>query len=138
MVQADIDEYNRQSDFEFERIRDFLILHYKANERDDSDFWRQCCTMAIPDSLAAKIDLFKANGHIFREHEELFTEVGWLQVMVGQGLLPNGHHPLADQISDADLKEFMETIELLYAREVAQMPSHAQFITQHCASKAVL
>jgi tryptophan 7-halogenase len=138
MVQADIDEYNRQSDFEFERIRDFLILHYKANERNDSDFWRQCRTMAIPDSLAAKIDLFKANGHIFREHEELFTEVGWLQVMVGQGMLPTGHHPLADQISDPDLKEFMETVELLYAREVAQMPSHGQFIAQHCASKGVL
>jgi tryptophan 7-halogenase len=135
MVQADINEYNRQSDFEYERIRDFLILHYKANQRAGSAFWDQCRTMDIPDSLATKIALFEANGHIFREHEELFTEVGWLQVMVGQGLMPTGHHPLTNQISSKDLESFMQTIELLYAREVAQMPSHAQFIEQHCAAK---
>ena len=90
--------------------------------------------MPIPDSLAAKIDLFRANGHIFREHEELFTEVGWLQVMVGQGIMPQGHHPLADAVEDQDLGDYMETLELLIAREVKQMPGHGDFIAQHCAA----
>ena len=135
--QVDADEYNRQCDFEFERIRDFLILHYKATTRDDTPFWRHCRDMPIPDTLARKIELFRANGHIFREHEELFTEVGWLQVLVGQGIIPTGHHPLADNVEAGDLADYMETIELLIEREVRQMPSHADFIAQHCAAKAM-
>ncbi|PMY57715.1 tryptophan 7-halogenase, partial [Pseudomonas sp. FW305-25] len=71
---------------------------------------------------------------ITREHEELFTEVGWLQVFAGQGVLPTGHHPLADAIPASDLAEFMDTIAKLNAREVAQMPSHADFIARHCAA----
>ncbi len=130
------DEFNRQADFEYERIRDFLILHYKATERDDTPFWRHCRDMAIPDTLTAKIELFRANGHIFREHEELFTEVGWLQVFVGQGVLPEGHHPLADDVEEKDLADYMETLELLIAREVRQMPSHMDFIRKHCSAKA--
>lgn len=130
------DEYNRQCDFEFDRIRDFLILHYKATERDDTPFWKQCRDMEIPDTLKAKIDLFRANGFIFREHEELFTEVGWLQVLVGQGIHADKHHPLADAVEEQDLADYMETIELLIAREARQMPSHADFIARHCAAGA--
>jgi tryptophan 7-halogenase len=133
---ADAAEYNRQCDFEYERIRDFLILHYKATERDDTPFWRRCRDMEIPDTLKAKIELFRANGHIFREHEELFTEVGWLQVLIGQGILANGHHPLADSVEEQDLADYMETIELLIEREVRQMPDHKDFIARHCAAGA--
>jgi tryptophan halogenase len=134
---ADAAEYNRQSDFEFERIRDFLILHYKATSRDDTPFWRDRSAMDIPDTLQAKIELFRASGHIFREHEELFTEVGWLQVLIGQGILPDAHHPLADAVEDADLAQYMETLELLIAREVRQMPSHGGFIAAQCRAKAM-
>ncbi len=124
------DEYNRQADFEFESTRDFLILHYKATARDDTAFWRERAAMPIPDSLAAKMDLFAANGHIFREHEELFTEVGWLQVMVGQGIVPASCHPLAEAVDAGDLGDFMETFQLLIEREVRQMPSYEQFVAQ--------
>ena len=135
-VQHEVDriEYNRQSDFEFERIRDFLILHYWANDRDEP-FWRACRDMALPDTLAAKIELFRANSHITREHEELFTEVGWLQVLVGQGIVPSGHHPIADAIASADLRDFLETIAALYTREAARYPGHADFIAAHCAAR---
>jgi len=133
---ADAEEFNRQSVFEYERIRDFLVLHYCANERD-GEFWRQCREMALPDTLANKLEVFRANGHIFREHEELFTEVGWLQVFVGQGIIPHAHHPLADTVSEADLASYMDTWEKLVAREVAQMPSHVDFIARHCAAQPV-
>lgn len=133
IAEADRTEFNRQSDFEYERIRDFIILHYKANERD-GPFWQACQNMEIPDTLAAKFELWRANGHITREHEELFTEVGWLQVFAGQGVMPQGHHPLADAIPAADLAEFMDTIDKLNAREVAQMPGHADFIAMNCAA----
>ncbi len=129
-------EFNRQSDFEFERIRDFLILHYKATQRDDTPFWRDRAAMPIPDTLSHKIELFRSGGHIFRENEELFTEVGWLQVLVGQGILPQTHHPLADGVDAGDLAQFMETLELLIAREVRQMPSYPDFISQNCAAGA--
>ncbi|MES3109999.1 tryptophan halogenase family protein [Sphingomonas aurantiaca] len=134
IAEADRTEFNRQSDFEYERIRDFIILHYKATERDDTPFWRQCRDMAVPDTLAAKIALWRGNGHIVREHEELFTEVGWLQVLAGQGIVPDGHHPLSDAISTADLGEFMDTIDKLNAREAHQMQDHAAFVAQHCAA----
>uniref|UniRef100_UPI0035CBB429 tryptophan halogenase family protein n=1 Tax=uncultured Sphingomonas sp. TaxID=158754 RepID=UPI0035CBB429 len=135
IFEADRSEFNRQSDFEYERIRDFIILHYHANARTEP-FWQKCREMDVPETLAAKIDLWRGNGHITREHEELFTEVGWLQVFAGQGVTPAGHHPLADAIPAADLAEFLGTIDQLNAREVAQMPSHADFIARHCAAPA--
>jgi tryptophan halogenase len=136
IAEADRAEFNRQTDFEVERIRDFLILHYHANARPEP-FWAACRSMAIPETLAVKLELFKANARIFREHEELFTEVGWLQVLIGQGVIPSGHHPLADAIGTDDLGEFMTTIAALYRREAGRYGSHADFISRHCASRPV-
>ncbi len=130
------DEFNRQTDFEVERIRDFLILHYWANQRDEP-FWQQCRSMTLPDTLQAKIDLFRATGHIVREHEELFTEVGWLQVLAGQGVAAARWHPLADQIAATDLSDYMTTLTALYRREAAAYPNHADFIARHCAAAPV-
>ncbi len=127
-------EYNRQTDFEIERIRDFLILHYWANGRSEP-FWQACRSMALPDTLQAKIALWQQAGTITREHEELFTEDGWLQVLAGQGVEARAHHPLADQIGEGDLAEYLETLELLYRREANAMPMHDDYIAQHCATK---
>jgi tryptophan halogenase len=130
--QVDIDEYNRQSTFEFERIRDFLVLHYKAVERSDTAFWDYCRTMPIPEELEHKLQLFSASGRIVRHNDELFTEVGWLQVLLGQGIRPGAHHPLAEQLSATELDEFMSMIRAVIENEVASMPSHAEFIARHC------
>ena len=132
---ADRREYNRQTDFEMERIRDFLILHYKLNNRPEP-FWAACRDMALPDTLTHKLELFAANGRITREHEELFTEVGWLQVLIGQGAKPKGYHPIADTIEPGELAEYMRMIELLYAREADAMPAHADFVSRHCKAAA--
>ncbi len=128
------DEYNRETDFEIERIRDFLILHYWANARPEP-FWQACRETALPDTLRAKIELWREAGTIVREREELFTEDGWLQVLAGQGIEARRHHPLADQIAPADLAEYMETLELLYRREAEALPSHADFIAGNCAAR---
>ncbi|QMW22160.1 tryptophan halogenase family protein [Sandaracinobacteroides saxicola] len=116
-------EFNRQSAFEFERIRDFLILHYHANERP-GPFWAACRAMRIPDSLAAKIERFRATGGISREADELFTEVGWLQVLLGQGIMPTDHHPMADALNDAELADYLATLKRLIAQRVAAYPAH--------------
>ena len=121
-------EFNRQSDFEWERIRDFIILHFKATERRDTPYWRDRAEMDVPDTLAAKIDLFRAQGLIFREHEELFTESGWLQVLVGQAVEPLSWHPLADSLEPAELAQFIAGISLTIEREVAQMENYDAFL----------
>jgi tryptophan 7-halogenase len=135
IADADRDAYNAQSTFEYERIRDFIILHYHLNQRDEP-FWQACRDMAIPDTLVEKLETFRANGRIFRNADELFTELGWLQVMVGQGVMPTGYHPLADQLSDSDLAGFLAATRQAVDMSVSAMPTHADFIANHCAAGA--
>ncbi|MBL8314913.1 MAG: tryptophan 7-halogenase [Rubrivivax sp.] len=130
--QADIDEYNAQSRFEYERIRDFIILHYHLNDRVDSAFWTQCREMAVPETLQAKLRLYKSSGRITRFNNELFSEVAWLQVMHGQGLLPEGHHALAELPGEGDVGEYLEGVRKVIAQCVAVMPQHDEFIARHC------
>jgi tryptophan halogenase len=130
-----IAEYNRQSRFEFERIRDFIILHYHANERDDSEFWKSCAAMSIPDELQAKIDLFRGTGRIYREHEELFTEIGWQQVFLGQRITPEHYHPLADALSGEQLDQFLGDLKAVIAQAASSLPRHEDYIARHCAAR---
>ncbi|MBU3671743.1 MAG: tryptophan 7-halogenase [Sinobacteraceae bacterium] len=132
--QADIDEFNRQSRFEYEKIRDFIILHYHATERDDSPYWDYCRTMRVPESLRNKMDVYLNHGRTLREGNELFAEVSWLQVMHGQGLRPQGWHPLADVLPEDEVADYLENIRQTIRKCVAVMPDHAEFIRQHCAA----
>nr|WP_010130164.1 tryptophan halogenase family protein [Microbulbifer agarilyticus] len=124
----EVAEYNRQSQVESERIRDFIILHYKANQRRDSEFWRQCEEMAVPDSLQEKIELFRKSGKAFRDFDDLFTEVAWQQVLIGQGVMPEDHHVIADGLSDSQLTDLMGSLQTLIQGTVKQLPSHEQFL----------
>ncbi|WP_428616299.1 tryptophan halogenase family protein [Pseudoalteromonas sp.] len=126
--QSLVDEFNQQSKTEFERIRDFIILHYKITERDDSAFWRFCKGMDIPSSLKKKIELFKTSGKLIREDDELFAEVAWQQVMIGQGLIAEDYHPLTDALSDEQLNELFSNLKTLINSTVEQLPSHSQFL----------
>ncbi len=130
---TDIDEFNRQADFEFTRIRDFLILHYKATQRTDSDFWNHCRTMAIPDTLQNKISLFENHGRVFREASEMFSEISWVEVMLGQHIYPRSYHPLVDALDKQKIVDFMSGIEATMRRCVDVMPTHEAFIAEHCA-----
>jgi tryptophan halogenase len=130
---ADVEAYNSETAFEWERVRDFIVLHYHVNSRSEP-FWRACAAMAVPETLAAKIALFAANGRITRFNEELFAEVGWLQVMVGQGIVPQGYHPLADGQSPGEVRDLLGLLRQVIARQTATLPDHAAFIAQHCPS----
>lgn len=126
--QSEVDEYNRQSKMEWEYIRDFIILHYHLNHRGDSPFWVGCRNMQIPDSLARRMQLFGDTGKVFREQDELFSEVAWQQVMIGQGLLPGDYHPLVDALSKQGLDEFLANVRAIIDEAVAAMPDHEQFL----------
>ena len=130
--QADVDEFNRQVRFEFERVRDFIILHYHLTQRDDSPFWNRCRTMPVPETLTRKIDLYRSRGRLFRECNELFSEVAWLQVLHGQGMRATGYHPLVDAHSAADVEELLGNVKGVIDKCVAVMPDHAAFIAEHC------
>ena len=131
-AQADIDEFNRQARFEFERIRDFLILHYHANRRTDSEFWRSRQEMALPDTLKQKIELFRESGRVYRVADELFTEVAWTQVMIGQGIKPAAYHPLAGLLGDDQLDGFLTDMKAVIDQAVDRLPTHREFLEKHC------
>jgi tryptophan halogenase len=126
------DQFNAESAFEIERIRDFLILHYRATERRDSGFWNYCGTMSIPDELTAKIAMFRESGRFYRNADEMFGITSWVQVMVGQRVMPAGYHPLVDAVPDTELLQFGESVRQVVASCVAAMPAHESFIDRYC------
>ncbi|MCF2948760.1 tryptophan 7-halogenase [Paraglaciecola aquimarina] len=130
--QVDIDEYNRQTVFEWERIRDFLVLHYHATERDDSEFWKHCQTMPIPPELSHKIEQFKRNGRVARTDNEMFNDLSWFEVMYGQGIIPDSYHALVDNFPEDELERRMQGIQKVMANSVDYMPSHQTFIDKNC------
>jgi tryptophan halogenase len=134
---SDIAEFNRQSQFEYERVRDFIILHYHANQRDDSVFWRDCRNMDVPETLRQKMALYQSHGRIIREGHELFAEVAWLQVMHGQGLRARSYHPLPDLPSETEVEDYLVSVKGIVARCVDVMPDHAAYIAKHCRANPV-
>jgi tryptophan 7-halogenase len=130
----DIAEFNEQQHTDMLQIRDFLILHYKATDRRDSAFWRQCADMPIPDSLTHKIELFRETGRVFRKNDELFAENSWVQVMMGQGIIPRAWHPIAEKLRDDELARLLATIRENVAGTVARLPEHAAYVARYCGA----
>ena len=130
--QPDIDEYNRLMRREFEHIRDFVTLHYHAQQRDDSPLWRYCREMGIPETLQRKMDLFQSQGRLLTEEYELFAQGSWFQVMQGQGLRPRGYNAIVDVIAEGDVSQFIEGIRRAVKNCVEFMPTHEAFIAKNC------
>ena len=123
-----VDAYNAQSALEFETIRDFIILHYHLNERTDSDFWRDLRHMAVPARLRDKIALFRATGHLFQDPFDIFKDASWLQVLVGQGVLPQDLHPIAASIPPAELAGVLADMAAGKARGLTGLLPHDDYI----------
>ncbi|NZA26872.1 tryptophan 7-halogenase [Luteimonas sp. SJ-92] len=130
------ERFNRESAFEHERVRDFLILHYNATERDDSPFWERCRTMPIPDTLRETLDLFRQDGRYFRNADDFFALPSWIQVMLGQRIVPRTYHPIVDRVPGERLAEFVEGVRRETARAVDAMPMHQDYIDRHCKAPA--
>jgi len=126
---ADIDEYNRLTRLEFEGIRDFLILHYFATERNDSPFWDYCRTMEIPETLKHRIALFRGRGRIPpRLVYDLFTDTSWIAVFLGQGILPKSYEPLVDTHDVESVKQRLQSQKAMIEQAASAMPSHADYV----------
>ncbi len=127
--------YNRDSKEEFETIRDFIILHYYQNERTDSDFWQDMRRIALPDRLQQKIAAFKDSATIFNENSDIFRDASWVQVMMGQGIIPKSYHPSAGAYSDEAILSLMQKIYQAKQQPLGQMLSHDEFLTRFTAAK---
>jgi tryptophan halogenase len=128
-------QYNRIMQQEFEWVRDFIILHYKATERSDTPFWNYCREMEVPQLLHDRMKLYRSDGRVFREGEELFAKTSWIQVMHGQRLRPASYHPLTDLLGEEEIANYLDEVAGVIGACVDVMPSHAQFIAEHCAAK---
>ena len=133
--QADVARYNRQIAFEYERIRDFIIVHYNRTQRE-GEFWRYCRNIELPDSLKERLELFGGYGRIVREENELFTVQSWLFLFVGQDVRPHGYDPVAETLDFQQAQKALDDIHGVVAKCASRMPLHEAFIAQHCAAAA--
>jgi tryptophan 7-halogenase len=132
---AEIKAYNIYTAEQYRRVRDFIILHYKATERADTPFWQRCRDMRIPESLQEKIDLFRGKGRVLQEPENLFNEHSWIAVMLGQGINPMAYDPLVDSLQVDNLRRFVLHVRDVTARTASAMPLHQDFIEQNCSAR---
>ena len=135
--QANIDEFNNQAKDEMEHIRDFIILHYKATDRDDTPFWRYCKNMDVPKSLTHRINLFKDTGRVFTNDTQLFPINSWTQCMIGQGIVPEKYHQIVDMMSEQELGRFLHGFKNNVDKNVEMMPSHQEFIDKYCKASPI-
>jgi tryptophan halogenase len=129
---VEAEEYDRLMRSAYDGVRDFIILHYHATTRSDSAFWNHVRQMDVPDSLRRKTELFRATGRFFRYDDELFSLASWVAVMLGQGITPARHDPLVDGLDEAQLAQAVERMRVAILQNVAQMPTHVDFIAAHC------
>lgn len=131
---VETDEYNRLSTLSWERIRDFIILHYHATRRDDSPLWNYVRTMSIPDSLQRKIALFKSSGRFFRDDDELFIDSNWVAVFLGQKVWPQAYDPLVDAVDTEQIRNRLARLQSILLETAKSMPTHQAFIERNCAA----
>jgi tryptophan halogenase len=136
MEQALIDEFNRKMDIEYERIRDFLILHYHLTSRTDAEIWRYCASMDVPDSLREKMESFRHSAQVEQYRDGLFTLPSWLAVYLGQGLMPESYNPVADNGQPERLLDYFADLRTEISDRVDEMPSHERFVERYCAVDA--
>src|SRR5690606_9937730 len=122
------DEYNRGMGELYEDCRDFIILHYKLTQRDDTPFWRYVRDMEVPEALRRKMDLWRLHGRVFREGAELFGLTSWVAVLLGQNLWPDAYDPIADSLDEDKVAQAMRQMRADYARAAESLPTQEQFL----------
>jgi tryptophan halogenase len=135
--QATIDKFNALVRIETDEIRDFLVFHYTATERADTPFWRHCQTIQRPDTLKQRVEMFERSGNLVIGASELFREVSWFAVLMGQGIRPKAYHPFADILTDAELERRFELMSSDVRKRVKTYTMHDEFIRAHCAAPPI-
>lgn len=126
------EEFNRRMTIEYERVRDFLILHYKLTNREDSEFWRYCKNMEVPYTVVQKINSFKKRGFIEQYRYGLFSPPSWLSVLEGQSGVPVSVEPLSEVVPDEEIEEYLASIERSIKENIPNIKDHNDFIKMYC------
>ncbi|XHS80483.1 tryptophan halogenase family protein [Burkholderiaceae bacterium UC74_6] len=134
---VEIAEYNRGSRQRYESVRDFIVLHYHLNQRDDSEFWQACAHMSVPETVSRRMALYGASGRLVYVEGDLFREPSWLEVMEGQNLRPKGWLALAELQGVEETAAYLKGVADTIANCVAVMPDHAEFVRKYCAAGAM-
>jgi len=124
------ERFNTRSAAEWTHVRDFVILHYALNHRDEP-FWRRMAEMTLPDTLAARLELFREQAMAHQDQDEIFRVDSWCQVMMGQGLMPGGWHLLPSQLPDANLRQALDGLDAGIKARLPQLPTLAQFLARY-------
>lgn len=132
LTRSGIAQYNAQLDTELQHVRDFVVLHYALSNRRDTPYWDYMANMTLPASLQHRIELFRETGNVFHAAGELFAEESWIQVMLGQGVMPKRHHPTADAMSRSELERLLGDTREQTRRNVASLPAHMDYLRQYC------
>lgn len=130
--QPETDHYNQLMTADYESTRDFIVLHYNATQRNDTEFWRYVKNMPIPDTLTAKIEIFKHSGRILTSSEDLFTSHSWLAVMLGQGIKPKYYDVALDRVPPNALIQNMKMLRDAVTNTAQALPYHQEYIDRHC------
>ena len=126
---VNIDTYNTRMDREVQQVRDFVILHYHASERDDSEFWRRVRDMPIPDTLAERVEAYRDRGMIYQvAADEYFSMASWMAVMTGQGIRPRMANPLYAFQNLPRAREGFERVRATFAEAAEALPTHEAFL----------
>lgn len=126
-----IKQYNRRMTEDYTEVRDFIILHYAASQRQDTAFWRYCQQLPIPDSLQERIDLFKGHGLVPEHPDQLFKSTSWLSVFEGMGIQPQKYSPRVDNLSSALINQTLARAEAAILAMVKTLPTHEEFLTRY-------
>jgi tryptophan halogenase len=129
------EQFNRETQLELETIRNFIILHYNLTQRNDSAFWEHYRNMEIPDSLTHRMAMFRENGYAWPDDVSLFRVDSWVQVMMGQGLMPKQHHAAGRVLATDGLKQQMMALKKMIDNTVSQLPEHGEFIKTYCPAQ---
>ena len=127
-----IRQYNQESKLEYERVRDFIVLHYKATERNDTPYWRDCRDMEVPDTLATPARAVPETALVFPDAADVFRVDSWLQVLAGQRIEPRSHHHIAHMIDQEKLRTMLSTVRGSISAAVEKLPTHKQFLDSYC------
>ena len=131
------ERFNRLTRIEMEAVRDFVILHYKLTNRNDSDYWNAYRNMDVPENLSHRMAIFRRNGFVWPDDAGVFLVRSWVQVMLGQGLEPEQHHSAGQILPTAGLKEQLDKLKWSVDVKLGKLPSHQEFIGQYCPSDVV-
>jgi tryptophan halogenase len=133
---TNIADYNATIGDEFERARDFILLHYCLAGRSDTPFWQHFTALALPDTLAQRIELYRGTGRILQQRQELFTDLDWFWIFEGLGVTPRDSDPLVDTVDFEQVKRLMLAISQKVSADTAAAPSHDSFFAVANAKRA--